>query len=889
MDKPTGPVWLLLFASIALMACIVVISEDADAVPYRVDLLYKDATNVKMAEGTNSIPFNFTVEHTGDVLSEDVMVKVLNVSAYWHVVLSATNRSGTYTGTGSLEFRLMITEWAKLVVEVTPDVDAVPGAYWMKVDAYPKDKPSMNESKWICVIVPAIVDFHLTVWNAPIDYEYQAIPPSFITIRLALYNLGNGPDSYLVQGDCTLEEEGWRMEWGQGVDEFGYTPKLPSDRDKQNPHFIDVNITMPAKVRAGTTASIVVNVTSTVDPSVQRPPAHATVAALQYYDFQVYIEGASRKVGEVATNVTFTLRVVNLGNGWDSFTIKPFWIPETNPGFVARTAPNTVDIDTDGEAYIDYIVQIPMNPPKKDYWFDAEVRSSNPHLSPINRSFLVTVLQVYSVSVEAPENRTTTSLGGSVEFELVVKNTGNGLDVMAVDSIEDFPNRWLVYVQPPEMTLLHNQSATCKVIVIIPSSVEDAPLRLYDFKVPVTSRSGDAASHCFLRVEILPFYRIEWMHRDIAVTNPARPVSQVGIIRPMPIIGPDLTKELLMTLSLRNFGNVLDTVSLEVTSSSSDLEVSLNVTTLEIMPRLTQEIGLSLQASDDIELGIHVVYVTAKSSDPEVATRILVLDVEVMAYLIEIPENPTIKDDETGDLTPPMTSLAPLRSLRFELPVKNAGEGPANGLMLTVVERSEVLGEIEERSWYNIPLPSIDSMETYVGGMAPWTEENPAIEWTSARDGTEGVYILSFEVYHTVGDLILARSEITIFVEEPPVVSIVSPVPDERVVGRFFVDIAVTNDDDSVEWVRAKIDGGEWYNATVDGGWSIAFEATDFVDGKHLLFVQAYDGVIISDAESVEFIIGEEKGAPGFGLQTTVLCVLLAVLASGIVVPRSRA
>ena len=441
----TGMAVLLIALATSITIAIVAVAEEADAAMYDVDLSYKDASPIRVAQALNPVVFNFTLEHTGDTLSEEVKVELLNEPPLWQHVFRANTRTGFVISTSTLEVLLQRGEIASLTLTVTVPLNQLNQTYWMTVKTYPKKDTSRSETFIIGVIVPQVADFALELWDPPVDdtytgigptsvtiqlalynsgngadhfliegnsslagegwlltfesgidefgftpnitpdpakrtpyfivvhvdipadalggimsmvsfevtsmfnpsvmrtqvlaavkslqfagFEievwnippdgvYRAIPPSVVTIRFALYNTGNGGDRFLIQAECSRSDEGWKLTFVQGVDEYGFTPNLTADPNKRSPHFIDVKVNIPANTRAGVTAQIVINATSMFNLSKQMPPAFAQVEALQYYNFDAFIEGVDSKEGIPGETVTFQARIWNKGNGWDEF------------------------------------------------------------------------------------------------------------------------------------------------------------------------------------------------------------------------------------------------------------------------------------------------------------------------------------------------------------------------------------------------------------------------------------------------------------------------------------------------------------------------------------------------------------------------------------------
>jgi hypothetical protein len=122
---------------------------------------------------------------------------------------------------------------------------------------------------------------------------------------------------------------------------------------------------------------------------------------------------------------------------------------------------------------------------------------------------------------------------------------------------------------------------------------------------------------------------------------------------------------------------------------------------------------------------------------------------------------------------------------------------------------------------------------------------------------------------------------ITVFdINLPPSITITSPDDGIRV-GKFFRATGrVEDDENNIQWVRGRIDGGQWMNLSLTGNlWSYEMETKDIEPGTHELEVETYDGTNPSDLKSVTFIVpksDDKDDNPGFG--TVLALAALAVI-----------
>jgi uncharacterized membrane protein len=744
MKKAYGLTILIVAVAIVALGFALASADEADAAQYDIKLKFNDTSNLRMAKGLNPVGFNYTVKHTGEVLSQEVIVELQNEPPAWQHFFSSTTQAGTSISTGNLEILLGRGEEVKVSLTINPALNQLNMTYWFTVNAYPKKDVGRNMSHEIGVIIPQVSAFEISVWQPPPGGEFKAIPPSTVTIRFALYNLGNGVDRFLIGGESSRSEAGWVLNRESGIDEFYWTPNLTADPTKKSPHFIDFKIPIPAGERAGITAQITVNATSRFNMSKQMPPAFATIRSLQYYNFQVYINGPDKKDGTPGEQVEFQIKINNLGNGWDEFSIKPVWDAELNPEFIASTNPRSILIDTETNDTIQYIVKVPESAPKKTYFFTAEVMSSSPELSPVTKSFAVEVGQYFAISIASDEPRMSTIPGGILDYELSVKNTGNGLDSIVIDLL-GYPTGWLTYIQPPEVSLLQEQESVIQIRVIVPSRFDEAPIGSYNLTVKADSSRSEAQALFDIKVDITQFYRIEWMYGDEAITDPLQPVAQQGIIKPRRSFNPFEKNTIDITLEVKNFGNGDDNITMDGYSPDSRITVKVAPTHTLLLRDQTKFVKVTVDVPEDLPPGIYNLYVNGSSQDEQFVTRIVPLDFEVFNYDAKVDPIPTFIDPGSGDVVRAELSVQQGSNLSFKLKIQNTGTKPMPSVTVKVFDNYEVKGEATRWNFFNFTTPPIAVGDRYIVGERPFTVENPPLFWYS---NISGAHELEFKLFY---------------------------------------------------------------------------------------------------------------------------------------------
>ncbi len=749
MNKSYSLTVLFIMVAVLAFGIAMVSADDAEAAQYDVELKYLDNVEIKVIEGMNPVIFNYTVRNTGDNPSEEVYLQLDEVPPLWNVFFSADPNHGTVIGTYSpsapFDFLLGKAEKCNFTMTITSAPNQLNRTYDFKLNAWPRKDVGRNDSHTVGAVIPQKSGFEIQVWNPPPNIEYYAIPPSTVTIRFALYNVGNGVDRFLIRGESSRSEAGWVLSFESGIDEFGFTINLTADPNRQHPHFIDVKVPIPAGERAHVTAHITINATSMFNVTKQMPPAFAQISSLQYYNFQVYVNGLDKKEGIPGEEVEFQLRINNQGNGWDTFSITPVWDTDLNPGFIASANPRSIDIDLTDNGTVQYIVKVPTNAPKKTYFFTVEIESSSPELSPVTKSFAVEVGQYFAIEMESPINKASTIPGGNLEFEVTVRNTGNGLDSIVIQDILGAPSTWLTYTQPPEVTLLQDQEAIIKIIVIIPSKFEEAPIGSYNLTVPATSSRSDASAEFNLIIDITQFYRIEWLYQGEEITNPERPVAQPGSIRPRRSFNPYEKNYIDITLEVKNFGNGGDNITMS--GYSPDPRI-----TVEITPEFTllfrdqiKYVKVHIEVPEDLLPGVYSLFANASSQDITFTERVVPLDFEIENYDARVPEIPTYIDPDVGDVVRSEVNVLPRTNLSFKLKIENNGTRPLSTVTVRVFDNYYENNVLVSWNFFNFTSPPIAVGDRYIVGERPFSPTNPPLYWWSNRSGEHN---LVFKIFY---------------------------------------------------------------------------------------------------------------------------------------------
>jgi len=606
-----------------------VLSDDAQAALHGFDVRLADPVDEKTHVPPDAVTFNMTVRNTGDELRDTVVVQVQNLPSGWSTNLLFDGALGISAGTNTLEAETVQGETADLLVTVTPKAGMANGTYWFAIVVYPKKDITATDSVDLGVTIGRRVDFSIALHDPPSGNVFMATPPSTVSMRFVLYNLGNSEERFHINVLSSMCGFGWVPHITSGADGQGWTPGLASDPLAKSPHYIDVDVLVPGDGSAGTTCQVTATATSESDPDLERAPATAIIKMRQVFAFTVNIVGEAKRSGAVGETVVFKLRIFNQGNGLDTFRIYAAWIEEDVPGWFARPNPTEVGIAAGDNATVDYLVKVAPNATLGTFQFHAQVWSSSVELSSIQKSFTVSVLKHYDLVVFAAQGTASADPGDRVAFQVFVDNLGNTLD--SVDLGWDSTlEGWLTYIQPPSVTLVPGERAEVNVSLVVPEDLGEAPKGSYRWVLRGTSVGGGNEDPEELLVRINPFGRVELLHGNETLTSPAEPVAPPATVRPKPVIDLFSGTTIAVTLRVANLGVAEDNVTLWGYSGDARIRVSVLPEGHLLRPGSTQDVFVQVSVPGTMFPGEHRVWVNASSSHGGQAMRAVPLEFDVV-------------------------------------------------------------------------------------------------------------------------------------------------------------------------------------------------------------------------------------------------------------------
>jgi uncharacterized membrane protein len=328
---------------------------------------------------------------------------------------------------------------------------------------------------------------------------------------------------------------------------------------------------------------------------------------------------------------------------------------------------------------------------------------------------------------------------------VTVHNTGNGLDSIVIKNIIGAPSGWLTYTQPPEVTLLQDQEAMVKIIVIVPSTFEEAPIGMYNLTVPAESSRSDAHAEFYLEIEIIQFYRIEW--------------TDYGM-RPLRSFNPYEKSSIYVTRQLMNFGNGRTMVSLGWNTTDHRIELSFEIPLIEMDIDETRSIRVDIKVSTNLPPGRYTVHINATSHEFGAVTRTSAIEFDVENYDALVPPIPVYFDEREFVRYPLKREFG--ENITFKLKVENNGTRPLSGVKVKVFDIYWVEGEEVRWNFFNFTTPSIAVGDRFLVGERPFTVTNPPLYWWSNRTGNHTLEFRVYYPYQSNTDNDVARLNVTV-------------------------------------------------------------------------------------------------------------------------------
>ena len=208
--------------------------------------------------------------------------------------------------------------------------------------------------------------------------------------------------------------------------------------------------------------------------------------------------------------------------------------------------------------------------------------------------------------------------------------------------------------------------------------------------------------------------------------------------------------------------------------------------------------------------------------------------------------------------------------------------------------------EVYEGEPYNVPFEAIDpdndaaELTWQMITNASWLvfDAASAVLHGNPMEDDIGVYSVNITVEDGDGGLDGVHYQITVLgFNFPPFVEIRSPEDGVKAGSILMITGRAADDDDTIHWVRLRIDDGDWVDIDGTTIWNYELNTDDLNEGIHNISVMAYDGVSESEVASITFVVPEQEdtglsGIAIFGILIVIAFVIFLVI--GFYIMRGR-
>ena len=359
------------------------------------------------------------------------------------------------------------------------------------------EAPGCTPTHFYCEdpILPSFEVGHRRAFNVTANFTHDDVGVGETSeFLLNITNEGNADDTFNVSFVRTGNVYAGTINdsWSPRVGADGTRPWADVDIPKGQTRTVRVFVTPSQAANSGilnTTYHFAVQVRSTQDTDGTAPCKRFEILALQMgegvctVNLQVHmrqtwgIAGFNDAAHRVVPGETreYTLGVRNTGNGYDNITLE---LQTTVFGWDVRLSNTSLRLTPGNTSLFTLTVTSPPNTPENTVGaFYVNATSSGPPETPLqlrsNTSIMsmMTIIRGPNIRLEAPVNTSFVDPGATVEYQVVVTNTGNVADNFTILP-PDRPSDWGVTFSPTDLELQPNQQGTITIGMRAPSSAE---------------------------------------------------------------------------------------------------------------------------------------------------------------------------------------------------------------------------------------------------------------------------------------------------------------------------------------------------------------------------------------------------------------------------------
>ena len=574
-----------------------------------------------------SISFKLNLLNSGNGDDRIAMTRVLpEGSTGWVVIFSAN------------QINLEEDEETDITIQVTAPNSADAGQLPIDIIATSKDG-STTDMQTIIPDVNYKPDFVVLPLG---DNQKTVKPKESVAYGASIENKGNDQDNFKISIKTgTWETEGWTAT----LDFTSITVSAGSTTDIQS--LLTVNAPDGA---ADAEANIVVEFKDSTETLIKTLNTRTRI--LQQFKPVINIIGGTSKDVDPGEDVTFTVEVLNDGNGEDQIALT-ITNRDQAPGSWSSFSESSVILASKAKKNINLTVTPPSNALylAEGYTLQIYALSEDEVTQSTTRTLRVNVNKEFGVSVTITGASTIKAdPGQTVEYSVLVRNRGNVEDTILLTLFgegTEWKPGWGSIVSAVDLQSLTTSTVTLTVNVPTDAGKDD-----YKIGVKGTSEDDTATPKASSSAEVI--VSVNQIY-GIIITIPA---SQKKV---------DVNSEVIYDIEIWNDGTGEDTITLAVTSQPQGWQVNFDSSTLLISAKNSKDVKMTVKTPFREEHRAFYINFTATSQEaPEespVQKRGTVITTVNQTYEFNI--NPD----------PDFATTLPGKTVTFDIGFENKGTG----------------------------------------------------------------------------------------------------------------------------------------------------------------------------------------------------------------------
>ena len=575
----------------------------------------------------NTVSFSLNVSNAGNGEDTIAMSKELPSGSTGWVVIFSSN-----------QVTLKRDIYTTVTIQVTVPNSADAGQFPIDIRATSEDGIEYD----VQTIIPDVnykPDFVVLPYGSN---QKKVEPKESVTYGVSIENKGNDQDNFKI----SIRSGAWEASgWTATLDYLSIT--IDQDETINIESLLTVNA--PDGL-ADAEANIVVNVTSGDGALLKTLNTRTKIS--QTYEPTINIIGGTSKNVDPGEDVTFTVEVLNAGNGEDEITLS-IKNNDLEPGSWGSFSDSSVILTAGSKTSITLTVTPPSEAPYLSEGYTLQIFGTSEDGENVSttKTLKVNVNKEFDLSVTISGSSTKkANPDETIEFTVSVKNKGNVEDTILLTLYGNdatWKPEWGSIVS--SVDLLRDASATLTLSVTVPNDAAKA-----DYKIGVRGTSDDDPAVPPKSVNAEVIVSVNQVYA-IIITIPA---SQKTV---------DVNSQVDYDLEIKNDGTGADTITLEVVDYPDGWQVNFNQSTLVLDAKKSTWVRMMVKTPSSEEHMAFYINFTATSQEapdtaPVVKTGTTITTVN-QTFEFNIDPNPDF-----------LTSL-PGKTVSFDVSFENTGTG----------------------------------------------------------------------------------------------------------------------------------------------------------------------------------------------------------------------